>query len=136
MSGQIYAKTAATISAHASGCGGQPTKPCSVGYDNAPYPGDVGFTITAQDPASGQATLDWSLLDPAVGFHNDFSCYVVIEGHVPDEAESQTVPLAKLFSPDPQTFTFSGSLHLDHDITGRVASIDYDWNLSLTVQRR
>jgi hypothetical protein len=61
---------------------------------------------------------------------------VFIAGDVPFETKSPTVPLAKLLSAEPQTFTLEGSLHLDHDITRAPASIDYDWNLSLTVQRR
>jgi hypothetical protein len=62
---------------------------------------------------------------------------MVFTGDVPLETKSPTLPLAKLLSAEPQTFTLAGSIHLDHDfITRAPASIDYDWNLPLTVQRR
>ena len=38
-------------------------------------------------------------------------------------------------STDPQTFTYSDSIHFDQDVTGKPASIDYDWTYSITVQR-
>jgi hypothetical protein len=60
---------------------------------------------------------------------------VWILGSVSSETKSSTVPLAKLLSAEPQTFTLAGSIHLDRDFRGDPASIDYDWNLSLTVKR-
>ena len=95
----------------------------------------MGFDIYTPSPATGQARLDWVLLNPAVGATVD-PCNVTIGRDIPVETQTQTVPLAKLLSPDPQTYTLAGSTHLDHDNLGRPASIDYDWNLSLTVQRR
>jgi hypothetical protein len=60
----------------------------------------------------------------------------MIGGDLPFETRTQTVPLATLLSADPQTFTLAGSTHLGHDNLGNPASIDYEWRLSLTVQRR
>jgi hypothetical protein len=138
--GQITGPTAATISTQGTGCKYGSTwqlQPCSYTYSNYPFNGplSVGFDIYTPSPATGQARLDWVLLNPAVGATVD-PCNVTIGGDIPFETQTQTVPLAKLLSPDPQTYTLAGSTHLDHDNLGRPASIDYDWNLSLTVQRR
>jgi hypothetical protein len=140
LSGQISGLTAATISDQGSGCKFASTgqlQRCSYAYSNVPFGGPlaVSFNIWAPSLASGQATLDWVLLDPAVGSPAD-PCDVSIAGQIPFDTRTQTVPLARLLSPDPQTFTLAGSSHLDHDNIGRPASIDYDWNLTLTVQRR
>ena len=111
-------------------------QPCSYAGSNVPFvPLTVGFSIVA-DPTSGEATLHWSLLPPEIGAGSaKDECNIQIWGGLPAETSNQTVPLAKLLSSDPQTFTLAGSAHLDH-AGGAPASIDYNWDLSLTVQRR
>jgi hypothetical protein len=139
MSGQISGPTIATISTEGNGCNGTSTglQRCSYAYSNVPFSGPlaVGFDIWVANPDSGQARLTWVLLNPAIGSAAD-PCFVMIGGDLPFETRTQTVPLATLLSADPQTFTLAGSTHLDQDNLGSPASIDYDWKLSLTVQRR
>jgi hypothetical protein len=139
LTGQIYAQAPATRTYQGSGCkfaGNGTLQPCSYAGSTVPFvPLTVGFSIVA-DPTSGDATLDWSLLPPDIGagYAKD-ECNIQIWGDFPSEASNQTVPLAKLLSADPQTFTLAGSAPLQH-VTPAGASLENDWNLSLTVQRR
>ncbi len=64
-----------------------------------------------------------------------YPCGILIYGNIPLETFTQTVPLAKLLSKDPQTFTLAGSAPLQH-VTPAGASLENDCNFSLTVQRR
>jgi hypothetical protein len=96
-------------------------------------PASVAFDITAH-PSSGQATLSWTFDGLAFDTPGD-PCGIFIYGTLPLETSTQTVPLAKLLSPDPQTFTLAGSVPLQH-VTPAGASLENDWKLSLTVQRR
>jgi len=87
------------------------------------------------DPASGAASAHWQVLAPGIGDAATHVCDVFFSGQIPYAKTTQSVPLSKLMSPDPQTFTYSDSIHFDQDAAGQPASIDYDWTYSITVQR-
>jgi hypothetical protein len=61
---------------------------------------------------------------------------------VASELLKQTVPLSRLMSAEPQTFTITGSTRQTAgstrqtaDITGKRASIDYNWTMTITIPR-
>jgi hypothetical protein len=95
----------------------------------------IGFDIQVPDPASGRANLQWLVNAPGVADPTQDNCNSAIIGSPPRDAMVQTAPLSQLLSTDPQTYTFTRSVHLDQNGFGGPASIDYDWTYSITVQR-
>ena len=94
----------------------------------------VGFGISTSGAPAGQAKLSWSLLYPSVGSRN--LCQVFINGKsVPADKLTQVVSLSRLMSSEPQTFTISGSHHADTDLINQPVSLDYNWTMSITIQR-
>jgi hypothetical protein len=133
LGGVISGRIEATFTTQESGCKpGAPSQPCSSAGSTV-GPESVAFDVVAH-PSSGQATLSWTFNGLAFDTPRD-PCGIFIYGNLPLGTSTQTVPLAKLLSPDPQTFTLAGSAPLQH-VTPAGASLENDWNLSLTVQRR
>jgi hypothetical protein len=139
LSGGIYAKAMTRISEQINGCDFDPghIESCSRSSTDVslPNPLTIGFSIQVANPVSGQANAHWQLFGTGVG-DSIPTCWVQIWSSIPYETSAQAIPLAKLLSTDPQTSTYSDSIHLDHDELGKPASIDYDWSFSITVQRQ
>jgi hypothetical protein len=139
LEGGIYAKTPSTVSTQISGCDEGPTglQACTRSYTNVPLSGpfNIGFGIWVSKPTSVEASLRWMVSIPGIG-DSIPTCDVSILADIPYARTTQTVPLSKLLSTDPQTFIFSGSMHFDQDALGRPASIDFHWRYSITVQRQ
>ena len=140
LSGAIYAAVPWKQSGDINGCdfatpGG--LEPCSRSWSNValPNPITVGFDIWVQNRDASQARVHWMQFGYGVG-DSIPTCDVQIWANLPYDTSTQTVPLAKLLSTGQQTFTFGGSIHLDHDLLGKPASIDYRWSYSVTVERR
>jgi hypothetical protein len=95
----------------------------------------IGFDIQVPDPASGQANLEWLVNAPGVANPTQDDCNTTINGSPPDDKTVQTAPLSQLLSTDPQTYTFTQSVHLDQNPFSGPATVDYDWTYSITVQR-
>src|SRR5262249_42602295 len=128
LEGGIYAKTPSKISTQISGCDEGPTglRACTRSYTNVPLskPFNIGFNIWVTKPTSDQASLRWLVSIPGIG-DTISTCDVSIFADIPYERTTQNVPLSKLFSTDPQTFTFGDSVHFDQGALGSPASIDY-----------
>jgi hypothetical protein len=139
LSGGIWGKAAAKFSDQINGCksGASGLEPCSMSAADfaLPNPFNFGFTIQVPDPASGQAKIHWLVVVPGVGDIGKLPCGVGIANYIPYDKTTQSMPLARLMSTEPQTFTYVDSIHWDQDASGRPASIDYDWRYSITVQR-
>src|SRR3954454_8096606 len=137
--GQIYARVPAAVSTGIKGCtlnSAVQVVPCEKSYPNVPMAGpmSVGFNIWVDDPRSGDAKIHWLVPNLEIGGAQQ-TCGVMIWRPVPYETFDQHVPLSKLLSATPETFTLAGSVHYDVDSNGKPASIDYDWTYTLTVQR-
>src|SRR5439155_8831377 len=100
-----------------------------------PNPFTIGFSIQVPNPQSGEASVHWQVLAPAIGDGPTQVCDVSIYAQIPYATTTKTMPLSELLSTDPQTFTYSDSIHFDQAVTGKPASIDYDWTYAITVQR-
>jgi hypothetical protein len=140
LAGGIYAKSTMTLGEQLNGCkldSSGHLQPCSVssGPVTMPNPTTIGFEIQVPDPAAGVAAAHWLVVAGGVGSGTSQACNVSIPAQIPYAKTAQTFPLAKLLSTDPQTFTYSDSVHFDHDMNGHPASIDIDWTYSITVQR-
>jgi hypothetical protein len=139
LSGGIWAKAATKISDQINGCrsGTSGLESCSMSAADValPNPFNIGFTIQVPKPESGQATVHWLVVVPGVGDPGKLPCGVGIAANIPYDKTTQAMPLARLLSTEPQTFTYSDSMHFDQDLIGRPASIDYDWSYTITVQR-
>jgi hypothetical protein len=138
--GGIYAKAKTTISSQLAGCEYDQTvhlKTCTRSNPGTQLPGalTIGFSLQVPNPASGEAKAHWQVIAPGPGDAGNPVCNVSMYNYIPYDKTTVTVPLAKLLSTSPQTFTYSDSIHFDQDSAGRPASIDYDWTYSIKVQR-
>ena len=109
--------------------------------DTTPRPDGTwttGFSIRApSSQANETATLNWAIPDPEIGYidaGND-ECYTSFAQFLSLSDEQTKVPLSKLLSSDPQTYTISGTRHWPTTSLGYPASIDYSWTYSITLQR-
>jgi hypothetical protein len=141
--GGIWAKVALNVTDDYAGCKTdfvsvpQRLVACTAHYGPTLIPGasTIGFHIKVPDPASGAATLEWMVKPPGVADATEADCHTTIQAYPPYDKTVQSVPLPRLLSTDPQTYTFTQSVHLDQDAFGAPASIDYDWTYTITVQR-
>ncbi|HEX6680497.1 MAG TPA: hypothetical protein VF063_07625, partial [Gaiellaceae bacterium] len=136
--GQIYGQVRDGITQVLQGCelNSQAQKiPCSMsGSSQLPNTRATGFNIAVPDPKSGTATVHWLILSPGIGGPT-LPCDVMIWAPVPYDKSTVTVPMSTFLSKEPQTLTFSDSMHSDQDGLGKPASIDYTWSYSVTFQR-
>jgi hypothetical protein len=85
--------------------------------DTAPLPDGtttVGFSLRAPSSgASETATLTWAIPDPEIGYIDagDEACNTSFAQHLSLENEKTKVPLSKLLSYEPQTYTINGVRH-------------------------
>lgn len=96
----------------------------------------LGFEFQpADDP--GQVTLAWRMDDPEVGFIDagDAECNAHVWGYFPNEVRRRTIARSELQALTPITLTFAGSGHLDKHGDVDPASIDHDWEYSITIRR-
>jgi hypothetical protein len=138
--GGIYAKARTTISSQLSGCEYDQLHHLQACSRNTPptllpNPFTIGFSMQVQDPGSGVAAAHWQVLAPGPGDGGNPVCDVSMHQQLPYDKTNQAIPLSKLLSTQPQTFTYGDSIHFDQDQNGNPASIDYDWTYTITVQR-
>ncbi|MGZ4309646.1 MAG: hypothetical protein ACXVEM_01715 [Gaiellaceae bacterium] len=84
-----------------------------------PSSGSIGGST---EPACGKARNVWS---PCLCAYLDFS--------VPSSDQAATIPSSTLTATGPQTVSFSGTKHFQHDEGGGlITKVDYDWTMSIT----
>lgn len=104
-------------------------------------PGDDGLWHVYAGFSTGdspdEVRVTWAIPDPEVGFFDasDEECNAYVYGNFPLELDSHQIPLTELQGEGPITLTYSGSTHIDKHAGHFPASIDYDWEYSLTVVR-
>ncbi len=92
-----------------------------------------GLLRRRRRPDQGQAAGDE---EPEVGFFDagDDECNSHVWGTSPTRFSGDGSP-PELQRTGPIPLTLAGSGHLDHEGNGDPASIDYDWDYELTIQR-
>lgn len=143
--GQVYADVPATWFQTLHGCEITPdpdTIPCSTTHTSNPKPDGrwkVGFSIRAYEPDAQTMGIHWTILDPSVGFvdpDNSVCNFSELWKGLDYDVGAQQVPLEKLASTAPQTYTFTGGpMHWNATQIGRPATIGFDWSHSITIQR-
>ena len=143
--GQVYADVPATWFQTLHGCEYTPSLdivPCSTTHTSQPKPDGrwkVGFSIRAYEPDAQTMGIHWTILDPSVGFidaDNSVCNFSEIWKGLEYEVGQQQVPLERLASTAPQTYTFTGGpMNWNATQIGTPASIGFDWSHTITVQR-
>lgn len=117
-------------------------EPCSFASPTQTHDGNVLFTVDYQPWADNTATLrgSWYVPDAEIGVASgsySTNCefpYMLFS--VPPDETAVDVPLPKFTGTGPQTISFSGSKHFEHeDIAGYPNKMDYTWSMSITYQR-
>lgn len=143
MSGELYVRAPAVFTYDLKGCKVLPDPPqsCTTSFER-PAGGDgtwsIGFSLEAPSKDAPEATLNWALADPSIGFFDadDDVCNVQEFWH-PLAAEKQrtTVPMELIRGTAPFAVTLEGNDQFTTDSYGKPASLAYSWKSVLTLQR-
>ena len=144
--GTIDAAVSSTYTDSVDGCkfvvADPPIVPCAFTAPTQTIQANVLFDVDYQEWTDGTASFrgSWDLpsaeIGVASGSYITECLFPYLLFNVPPDEQVATVPVSKFTATGPQTISFSGTKHMEHEVLpGYPDKMDYTWSMSITYER-